>query len=74
MSYPTADKEQLYVAGQWEIILFAWDDIFDCLWEDNLMKDANGAKEINRQMDSVFDYPEASEAQTDVPVVAAFRE
>ena len=73
MSYPTADKESLYVNAQWYIILFAWDDIFDCPWEGNTMEDATSANKINRVMDSVFDHPTASETREEHPVVAAFR-
>ena len=73
MSYPTADKEQLYVTAQWYIILFAWDDIFDCPWEGNLMEDSESANKINRAVESVFDHPEASETREEHLVAASFR-
>ena len=72
-SYPTTDKERLYVTAQWYIILFAWDDIFDCPQEGNLMEDANSANGINREMESVFDQPTASETQEEHPIAASFR-
>lgn len=74
MCYPTADKDHLFAIAQWLIILFAWDDICDCLGEDHLMDNANGVNEMTKLMDSVFDHPETSETQAEHAVVAAFRE
>ena len=73
MSYPIADKERLFAIAQWLVVLFAWDDILDDLWEDHLMDDANGVKEMTKLMDPVLDHPETSEIQAEHPVVAAFR-
>ena len=73
MCFPIADQRQLCATAQWITISFAWDDVLDDPEEDNVRDDANGAKEINNMFLSVFDHPETSETQAEMPIVAAFR-
>lgn len=73
MGWPIADERQLFVATQWIITFFAWDDMFDIPEEENLMTDAMGAAEINDRIMAVLDHSETSKTQ-DIPVVTAFRE